>query len=202
MRVILFAAALCFASLASVTTSQANPYFGNSDHVRQSLGNWTGSRSYSHQRNTYSRRYARRGNSYRHHSNHRYSHHRYASRHTRKTYGHRHSASRHYASRRSVSHGSHRRYASRGAGPRPRAWCGWWMRTQLGGGPAFNLAANWRHYGRPSRPQVGAVVVWPHHVGIITGRASNGRWIVKSGNDGGRVRERPRSVAGAVFRMG
>ena len=36
----------------------------------------------------------------------------------------------------------------------------------------------------------------------ITGRASNGQWIVKSGNDGNRVRERARSVAGAVFRVG
>jgi hypothetical protein len=76
------------------------------------------------------------------------------------------------------------------------------MRTQLGGGPEFNLAANWRHYGRASGPQIGAVVVWPHHVGIITGRADNGRWIVKSGNDGNRVRERAQSVAGAVFRAG
>lgn len=104
---------------------------------------------------------------------------------------------------------SGRRYASRssysgrrGVGPRPGKWCGWWMRTQLGGGPEFNLARNWRKYGRSSGPQVGAVVVWPHHVGIITGRASNGQWIVKSGNDSGRVRERARSVAGAVFRVG
>lgn len=86
---------------------------------------------------------------------------------------------------------------------RPAKWCGWWMRTQLGGGPEMNLAANWRRWGRPvSGPQVGAVVVWSHHVGIITGRAANGRWIVKSGNDGGRVRERARSVSGAVFRVG
>jgi hypothetical protein len=76
------------------------------------------------------------------------------------------------------------------------------MRTQLGGGPEYNLAANWRNYGHPSSAQVGAVVVWPHHVGIITGRAANGRWIVKSGNDGNAVRERAQSVAGAVFRMG
>ncbi len=91
--------------------------------------------------------------------------------------------------------------SSGGVGPRPRAWCGWWMRTQLGGGPALNLAWNWRHYGSPTTPQVGAVVVWRHHVGIITGQASNGRWIVKSGNDGGRVRERARSVSGAIFRI-
>jgi hypothetical protein len=40
-------------------------------------------------------------------------------------------------------------------------------------------------------------VVWRHHVGIITGR-SGGQWIVKSGNDGHTVRERPRSVSGAI----
>lgn len=88
-----------------------------------------------------------------------------------------------------------------GVGKRPRKWCGWWMRTQLGGGPEFNVAWNWRKYGSPSGPQIGAIVVWRHHVGIITGRAANGKWIVKSGNDGGRVRERARSVKGAVFRI-
>jgi hypothetical protein len=31
-----------------------------------------------------------------------------------------------------------------------------------------------------------------------TGRAADGRWIVKLGNDGHRVRERLRSIAGAV----
>jgi hypothetical protein len=86
-------------------------------------------------------------------------------------------------------------------GGKPARWCGWWMRTQKGGGPELNLARNWARWGRPSRPQVGAVVVWSHHVGIITGRTASG-WIVKSGNDGGRVRERQRSVAGAVFRVG
>ncbi len=96
------------------------------------------------------------------------------------------------------SYGSSRRS---GAGPRPRRWCGWWMRTQRGGGPAYNVAWNWRNYGRPASPQVGAVVVWRHHVGQIVGRASNGRWIVQSGNDGGRVRSRARSIAGAVIRM-
>ncbi|ODR95317.1 hypothetical protein AUC70_04170 [Methyloceanibacter stevinii] len=75
------------------------------------------------------------------------------------------------------------------------------MRTQLGGGPEYNLARNWAKRGRPlNGPRVGAVVVWSHHVGLITGRTKDGQWIVRSGNDGGRVRERPRSVAGAVFR--
>ena len=84
---------------------------------------------------------------------------------------------------------------------RPARWCGWWMRTQKGGGPEKNLAWNWARWGRPSGPRVGAVVVWPHHVGMITGQTADGRWIVRSGNDGRRVRERPRSVAGAVFRI-
>ena len=88
-----------------------------------------------------------------------------------------------------------------GVGGRPRQWCGWWMRTQRGGGPELNLAWNWSRWGRPSGPQVGAVVVWRHHVGEIVGRASNGQWIVRSGNDGGAVRTRVRSVAGAVFRI-
>lgn len=88
-------------------------------------------------------------------------------------------------------------------GPRPGAWCGWWMRLQKGGGPEYNLARNWAHRGsNAGGPKVGAVVVWPHHVGIITGKAPNGMWIVKSGNDSGGVRERPRSVAGAIaFRI-
>ncbi|MHB0785586.1 C40 family peptidase [Bradyrhizobium sp. 5.13L] len=42
------------------------------------------------------------------------------------------------------------------------------------------------------------IVVWRHHVGVITGRAANGEWIVKSGNDGNRVRERPRSLARVI----
>ena len=41
------------------------------------------------------------------------------------------------------------------------------------------------------------IVVWRNHVGIITGRAGS-QWIVKSGNDGNAVRERPRSIAGAI----
>ena len=88
-----------------------------------------------------------------------------------------------------------------GVGPRPGAWCGWYMRTRLGGGPEYNLAANWRHWGSPGSPQVGAIVVWDHHVGEIVGRADNGQWIVLSGNDGGAVRRRPRSISGASVRV-
>jgi len=88
-----------------------------------------------------------------------------------------------------------------GAGPRPGAWCGWYMRTRHGGGADYNLAWNWSRRGSAlSGPQIGAIVVWPHHVGEITGQTSDGRWIVLSGNDSNQVKERARSVSGAVFR--
>ena len=92
-----------------------------------------------------------------------------------------------------------RRVASRSTHGRPGAWCGWWLGRELGmADRRLWLARNWAQVGRNvGRPQVGAVVVWRHHVGIITGRVGN-QWIVKSGNDGARVRERPRSIAGAI----
>lgn len=83
--------------------------------------------------------------------------------------------------------------------PRPSAWCGWWLRQHLGvADRLYNLARAWARYGQPAHgPGEGVIVVWRHHVGIITGRA-DGQWIVKSGNDGHAVRERPRSLAGVI----
>ena len=85
------------------------------------------------------------------------------------------------------------------AGGRPRAWCGWWLGNHLGiASRNLWLARNWASVGRNAGgPRVGAIVVWRNHVGIITGRAGS-KWIVKSGNDGNAVRERPRSIAGAI----
>ncbi len=82
---------------------------------------------------------------------------------------------------------------------RPAAWCGWEMRQLVSGdpGPAFNLARNWAHWGQAGPAGVGAVVVWSHHVGKIVGQEA-GEWIIESGNDGNRVRTRPRSLAGAI----
>jgi hypothetical protein len=82
---------------------------------------------------------------------------------------------------------------------RPAAWCGWEMRHLVGAdpGPSFNLARNWAHWGRPGPAGVGAVVVWPHHVGKIIGQ-QNGGWVIESGNDGDTLRVRPRSIAGAI----
>jgi hypothetical protein len=91
-----------------------------------------------------------------------------------------------------------RREITRAVG-RPSAWCGWWLGQHLGM-PSRHLwlARNWKSVGsHAGGPGVGVVVVWPHHVGIITGK-KGGQWVVKSGNDGHAVRERPRSVAGAI----
>jgi hypothetical protein len=120
-------------------------------------------------------------------SYHHHYHHADVSRHAH--YG-RHS---HYAYRHG-HHGRHAHYASEGGGGRPRAWCGWYMRGQVGGdpGPTYNLARSWAHYGsNAGGPHVGAIVVWSHHVGKIVGE-ENGQWIVQSGNDGHAVRTRPR----------
>jgi hypothetical protein len=91
-------------------------------------------------------------------------------------------------------------------GGRPRAWCGWEMRQLVGSDPGvdYNLARNWAHWGHPSGPQIGAVVVWPHHVGKIVGdNCPAGQKEVLSGNDGNRVRTRCLSVSRAIaFRQG
>ena len=88
------------------------------------------------------------------------------------------------------------------AAARPYAWCGQWMAQHLGIGGALGrklwLAANWAHMGRRTEPHEGAIVVWPHHVGQITGPCHGRICIITSGNDGGAVRTRPRSIAGAI----
>lgn len=112
----------------------------------------------------------------------------------------RHSAARGYRHYRRADHASRHRvaHAERLAG-RPARWCGWWLGRQLGM-PRRDLwlARNWASAGsNAGRPGIGVVVVWRHHVGIITGRVGS-QWIVKSGNDGHAVRERVRSIAGAI----
>lgn len=96
------------------------------------------------------------------------------------------------------------RHTVRRSDPRPRTWCAWWLRRFLdipkSAFPAgeYNLARAFRYIGTPARgPHVGAIVVWPHHVGLITARMPRG-WKVKSGNDGHRVRNRVRSLRGAI----
>lgn len=117
------------------------------------------------------------------------------------------SIARHHWARRSRRHGyeeaqyAYEGGASRGGGygPRPSAWCGWEMRHLVGSdpGPSYNLARNWAHWGHAGPIGVGAIIVWPHHVGKIVGE-EDGRWVIESGNDGHRLRTRPRSIAGAI----
>jgi hypothetical protein len=106
----------------------------------------------------------------------------------------RHGAHKHHGA---FAHRRAGRYASQSG--RPSAWCGWWLGQHLGmSNRNLWLARNWASVGsNAGQPGVGVVVVWRHHVGIITGRDGSG-WIVKSGNDGHAVRERVRSIAGAI----
>jgi hypothetical protein len=104
-----------------------------------------------------------------------------------------HRGSHHHAAKASV-HGRH--FARHGG-----AWCGAYMRRVFGvADPRLNLARNWASVGsNAGGPQVGAVVVWPHHVGVIRGGPdSNGDWLIESGNDGHAVRTRYRSLRGAI----
>jgi hypothetical protein len=84
-------------------------------------------------------------------------------------------------------------------GARPAAWCGWEMRQLVSSDPGltFNLARNWAHWGHAGPAGVGAVVVWPHHVGKIVGK-EGGMWVIQSGNDDHQTRARPRSIGGAI----
>jgi hypothetical protein len=83
---------------------------------------------------------------------------------------------------------------------RAHAWCGNYMSTYFGKSDRrLALARQWASEGsNAGGPGIGVVVVWRHHVGVITGQAPNGEWIIHSGNDGGAVRTRARSVAGAI----
>jgi hypothetical protein len=102
--------------------------------------------------------------------------------------------SSHHHSAKAYAHGRH--YARHGG-----AWCGAYMRRVFGVSDArLNLARNWAGVGSSAGgPQIGAVVVWPHHVGVIRGGPNGaGEWLVESGNDGGAVRTRYRSLRGAI----
>ena len=97
------------------------------------------------------------------------------------------------------THDAERTDSRGGYGPRPSAWCGWEMRHLVGSDPGaqYNLARNWAHWGHAGPAGVGAVVVWQHHVGKIVGRA-DGEWVIESGNDGHRMRTRPRPIGSAI----
>jgi hypothetical protein len=81
-----------------------------------------------------------------------------------------------------------------------RGWCGSYLSKYLGKPDRrLALARSWASEGmNAGGPGIGVVVVWSHHVGIITGQTPDGQWIVHSGNDGGAVRTRARSIARAI----
>jgi hypothetical protein len=65
--------------------------------------------------------------------------------------------------------------------------------------PGSNLARAYASYGRAAHgPAPGVIAVWPHHVGVVTAVHGDGTITMISGNDGRRVRERERSMRGAI----
>src|SRR5436305_6439378 len=93
------------------------------------------------------------------------------------------------------AHPQHRHH-----GHRAHGWCASSVSKYLGKPDRrLALARSWASEGmNAGGPGIGVVVVWAHHVGIITGQTPDGQWIVHSGNDGGAVRTRARSLARAI----
>jgi hypothetical protein len=80
------------------------------------------------------------------------------------------------------------------------AWCGCWLRHHLGlSDVRLNLARAWATIGSAATPAIGVIVVWAHHVGIITGHDGS-NWIVTSGNAGNsrHALTQSRSLRGAI----
>ncbi|MDI1344524.1 MAG: TIGR02594 family protein [Pseudolabrys sp.] len=101
-----------------------------------------------------------------------------------------------------------RRYLGTNPTGRGRQWCGAFMDLVLkktghtGGG---NLAIAYARYGtRVSGPQVGAIAVMNHHVGVVSGIDPNGNPIIVSGNHNRTVAESvyPRSRIAAYVMPG
>lgn len=94
-------------------------------------------------------------------------------------------------------------HAARVAGGRPvgcpHAWCGCWLAAYRGiVDRSLWLARNWARLGsNAGGPRVGAIAVWPHHVGLVTAVDGN-RIMLLSGNDGNAVRERWRPTRGVI----
>ena len=89
-----------------------------------------------------------------------------------------------------------RRYLGGNPTSRGSLWCARFMNMVLERtghhGTGSDMASSFAGYGhRISGPQVGAIAVMGHHVGIITGVDASGNPIMISGNNGNRVREAP-----------
>lgn len=89
-------------------------------------------------------------------------------------------------------------HGGRPSGCPSRAWCGCFLSKHLGlNRRDLWLARNWARVGSAASPSAGTVVVWRHHVGQIKAVQGN-RILVLSGNDGRRIRERWRTMAGVI----
>jgi uncharacterized protein (TIGR02594 family) len=89
-----------------------------------------------------------------------------------------------------------RRYLGGNPTSRRSLWCARFMNMVLERtghhGTGSDMASSFAGYGhRISGPQVGAIAVMGHHVGIITAVDASGNPIMISGNNGNRVREAP-----------
>ena len=71
-----------------------------------------------------------------------------------------------------------------------RAWCadavGAWLRQAGYSSTGDGRAISYARYGRPSGPQIGAIAVMRHHVGVVVGMTARGP-VLLSGNHGHRV---------------
>src|SRR5262245_25593560 len=117
MKAFLFAVASILVVTAFAAEGEARPYYQG----------WSGSNySLSHHYRASRSAYRGRSNGY-------------GAQHARSRYGTSHR-------RQFASHSYRTNTARSRLDGRPARWCGWWMRTQKGGGPELNLAANWRHW--------------------------------------------------------
>jgi hypothetical protein len=85
----------------------------------------------------------------------------------------------------------------------PSAWCACYLEKILreAGLPSLgsNAARDFAHYGRKAYAgQVGAIMVMPHHVGVVVGKCSDGRVKLVSGNHGSRVGTGCYSISRAI----
>jgi hypothetical protein len=88
----------------------------------------------------------------------------------------------------------------KGFGPRPSAWCGYFMRMHTGLKDAsLNLARNWAHAGSAAHgPAPGVIGVMRHHVFKVVSVIGPGKVLALSGDDGHAIRTRVRSTAGVI----
>jgi uncharacterized protein (TIGR02594 family) len=87
-------------------------------------------------------------------------------------------------------------------GLRRTLWCAAWVNKMLARvglrGTGSDAAISFARWGKPSGPVRGAIMVMPHHVGVVTGSCGPGSVRLLSGNHGHRVGEGCYSIRRAV----